>query len=166
MHEVCKGQGRPCLASLLNRTTDQWRRSKRPQQMPEGGDSCHAGRDSSLGGEEDPGSRRAVWYESSSRKAGPAPCPPPPYTRSVLPASFRPPGPQAKGTCPPPTPCKFQQAAGDTRALQLAAGKCPHAPPPGCPRINAGHGDVEFQARGQQQHALRGPAATSKLTVL
>lgn len=137
IHEACKGQGRPCLASLLNRTTEQWRRSKRPQQMPEGGDGCHAGRDSSLRGEEDLGSRRAVWSDSSSRKAGPTPRPPPPHTPSFLPANFRPPSPQAKGTCPPvpvttvachpPTPCKFQQFVVDTCTI-VSSWKTPPCP--------------------------------------
>ena len=120
---------RKTLPFLSNRTTVQPMRSKRPQQTAEGGESCHAGRDSSWESRtpwewgELCGPNRILLWEKKKKNADL----PPMSSPSTLPPSCLPaptcptlrerhlPGSHSRPPLPGP-PCKVQQVAVNTRA--------------------------------------------------
>lgn len=110
------------LLFLSNRTTVQWRRPKRPQQVAEGGDSCQAGRDSSLGVEEDLESRKSsvfrilLWKSRSSLPHPHHPSLPACWLPSTQSPGYRYLAPSRPNshTCPPPRspPLSLRVSAG------------------------------------------------------
>lgn len=159
---------RKTLPFLSNRTTVQPMRSKRPQQTAEGGESCHAGRDSSWESRtpwewgELCGPNRILLWEKK-KKCRPASHVLPLDAPSLLPAGSHLPNTQGKAPArqsqPPTSPWpSLQGSAGCSKhtCVTVNSWKMPPSPPT---QMSAVHKDMEQgcalgHSRGQGARGL------------